>query len=96
MSATWKVSDVVRAVCKERGINISRPLSEDAMNATRILDVLKEHGPMPFHDLATKHCWGSLPAFFRAKRAVCLPEDVQELHDIIVDEAERLNVPRNG
>lgn len=96
MSATWKVSDVVRAVCKERGINISLPLSEDAMNAKRILDVLKEYGPMSFHNLATKHCWGSLPAFFRAKRVVCLPEDVQELHDLIVSEAERLNVPRNG
>jgi len=87
----WRVSDVVLAVCKDRGITAS-----SSREGSWILDHC--YKGQSFEDLSNK-CSVSLPEFFKVRGHRELPHgkylfDVTA--DAIVAEATRLGVPRRA
>lgn len=89
----WRVTDVVRALIRERGIGLHDGSSE-ANWALRVFDCAQK-GPMDFWNFATDWCWYSLPHLFGAETVVT-SADVDKLADVIVAEAIRLKVPKRA
>lgn len=95
----WRVTDVVKAVCKERGVGWEwysscegEPFSADAWFV--IASARRSGGS--FEYMARMGAPRSLRHFFGVRRIAVTDADLDRLADVIVAEARRLRVPRRA
>jgi len=103
----WRISDVIRAVCKERRVGWnpkrSQVLDSDAVYLLRariMSDRRLVLNGSSFEDVLQHHAPYSLPRFFgqpsKAYGALFAPEEIEALAKVIVDHAIRLKVPKRA